>query len=402
MKDSSKMKRRKFLGGSAKTCVSIGAAWGILGLLGEVAYAAQGKNGGKNLEKNLGKNAGANNANLAQITDYRTLGSAQTPLRVSNLGFGCMGLNYHRSVKLEKKSAIALIHAAIERGVNFFDTAEIYGPLSNESLVGEALRAYGGGKNEIFVATKFGFGLENGRVTTTKPDSSPRNIRRAVEGSLKRLGIESIALFYQHRFDPQTPIETLSETIKALMKEGKIQRFGLCEVNEEIVRKIHAIVPVSAIQSEYHLMWRSVEAKILPLCEELGIGFVPYSPINRGFLSGMINEHTRFDPDNDNRVNLPRFQKDAIAENLAIIEALRSFGEPRGYTPAQVAQSWLLAKKPYIVPITGTSKLSHLEENLRAAQISLSPSEVGEIERLVGGVKIVGERYNQKEQAQVR
>ena len=389
MQNLDNQKRREFIGSGAKAIASMG----LLGLMANVAFGATKsltpKKEGKNLKL----------SQIAQITDYRTLGSGDSAMRVSNLGFGCMGLNHHRSVRLEKKAAIALIHEAIERGITLFDTAEVYGPLSNETLVGEAIKGY---TDQIFVSTKFGFAFENGKIVAGLPNSSPQNIRRAVEGSLKRLQIDSIPLLYQHRFDAQTPIEMVGETIKELMKEGKVQRFGLCEVRADIIRQMHAIVPITAIQSEYHLMHRAVESEILPLCEELGIGFVPYSPINRGFLSGAISEWTRFDAKNGNRIDLPRFQKDAIRANLQIVEVLNAFGQPKGYTAAQIAQSWLLHKKPFIVPITGTSKLPHLEENLRATQIKLTPSEVSAIEKQVSAIKIVGERYNQKEQSQVR
>ena len=385
----SNQKRREFLGNSTKALASMG----LLGFAANVAFGATKSltppKEGKNLKL----------SQIAQITDYRTLGSGENAMRVSNLGFGCMGLNHHRSVRLEKKAAIALIREAIERGINLFDTAEIYGPLTNEALVGEAIQGY---TDKIFVTTKFGFAFENGKVIAGKPDSSPKNIRRAIEGSLKRLKIDSIPLLYQHRFDAQTPIEAVAQTINELIKEGKVQRFGLCEVSADIIRKFHALVPITAIQSEYHLMHRSVEKEILPLCEELGIGFVPYSPINRGFLSGAISEWTRFDEKNDNRIALPRFQKEAIRANLQIVEVLNAFGQQRGYTPAQIAQSWLLHKKPFIVPITGTSKLAHLEENLRSTQIRLGQSEISEIERQISAIKIIGERYNQKEQSQVR
>lgn len=381
--------RREFLGNGAKALASMG----LLGLMANVAFGAQKSltppKEGKSLKL----------SQIAQITDYRTLGSGENAMRVSNLGFGCMGLNHHRSVKLEKKVAIKLVHEAIERGVTLFDTAEIYGPLTNETLVGEAIKGY---TDKIFVSTKFGFAFEGGKVIAGKPDSSPKNIRRAVEGSLKRLQIDSIPLLYQHRFDSQTPVEVVAQTIQDLIKEGKVQRFGLCEVSADIIRKTHAIVPLTAIQSEYHLMYRNVESEILPLCEELGIGFVPYSPINRGFLSGAISEWTKFDPQNDNRINLPRFQKEAIRANLQIVEVLSAFGQPRGYTAAQIAQSWLLHKKPFIVPITGTSKLAHLEENLRSTQIKLSSNDIKEIEKQVLAIKIIGDRYNQKEQSQVR
>lgn len=338
-------------------------------------------------------------SDLAQISSYRTLGKGSAAMRVSTLGFGCMGLNYHRSVRLDEKQAIRLIHQAIERGINFFDTAESYGPFINEELVGKAIKGY---EDKVFVSTKFGHKYENGKRVMSEEDSSPANIRKVCENSLRTLGVESIALFYQHRADPATPIEVVAGTIKELIKEGKVQRFGLCEVNAANIRKAHAITPLTAIQSEYHLMFRRVENEILPLCEELGIGFVPYSPINRGFLSGILNEYTEFDPSNDNRPSLPRFSPEAMRANLKIVAILEKFARDKGYTPAQIAQAWLLAKKPFIVPITGTSKLAHLEENLRSSELKLNSKEWQSLENELAKIEIVGSRYNAEQEAKVQ
>jgi len=336
---------------------------------------------------------------LPIITNYRTLGTGKFAMKVSTLGFGCMGLNYHRSQHPNKQAAINLVHEAIERGINLFDTAESYGPYTNETLVGEALKGY---RDRVFVTTKFGHKFVNGKRVMTEEDSSPANIRKVCEESLRRLGIETIDLFYQHRADPHTPIEEVAETVKELIKEGKVKRFGLCEVNVDTIRRAHAIQPITAIQSEYHLMFRRVEDSILNLCEELGIGFVPYSPLNRGFLSGALNEYTRFDTTNDNRAALPRFTHEAMRANLRIVDVLYDFGRTRGITPAQVAQAWLMNKKPWIVPITGTTKLSHLEENIRSTDILFTAEEMNEIETRTAAIPIVGDRYNAAEQSKVQ
>ncbi|PSN29041.1 hypothetical protein C0J52_27878 [Blattella germanica] len=336
---------------------------------------------------------------LPIITNYRTLGTGKFAMKVSTLGFGCMGLNYHRSQHPNKQAAINLVHEAIERGINLFDTAESYGPYTNETLVGEALKGY---RDRVFVTTKFGHKFVNGKRVMTEEDSSPANIRKVCEESLRRLGIETIDLFYQHRADPHTPIEEVAETVKELIKEGKVKRFGLCEVNVDTIRRAHAIQPITAIQSEYHLMFRRVEDSILNLCEELGIGFVPYSPLNRGFLSGALNEYTRFDTTNDNRAALPRFTHEAMRANLRIVDVLYDFGRTRGITPAQLAQAWLMNKKPWIVPITGTTKLSHLEENIRSTDILFTAEEMNEIETRTAAIPIVGDRYNAAEQSKVQ
>ena len=250
----------------------------------------------------------------------RTLGSGTASMVVSAMGFGCMGLNHHRGQHPGKKQVIALVHEAIDRGVTLFDTAESYGYQTNERLVGEALKGY---SDRVFVTTKFGHKFVDGVQIKTEEDSSPNNIRKVCENSLRNLGVETLGMFYQHRADPNTPIEVVAETVNELIREGKVLHFGLCEVNADTIRRAHRICPVTAIQSEYHLMHRAVEESVLPLCEELGIGFVPYSPINRGFLGGLINEYTRFDPENDNRQDLPRFQPEAIRANMRIVEVLK-------------------------------------------------------------------------------
>lgn len=334
----------------------------------------------------------------AVLEKFRTLGSGAAAMKVSALGFGCMGLNYHRGAHPGRKACIRLIREAAERGVNFFDTAEGYGPFTNELIVGEALKGY---SDRVFICTKFGHKYENGRRVMGEEDSSPASIRRACEGSLRRLGVEAIGIFYQHRADPKTPPETVAETAAELIKEGKVLKFGMCEVGASTIRRAHAVCPITAIQSEYHLMHRTVEDNgVLAACRELGIGFVPYSPINRGFLGGLINEYSRFEG-SDNRRDLPRFQPDAIRANLRIVEILNEFGRPRGLTSAQAALAWLMSKSPNIVPIPGTTKLSHLEENLRSADAKLSESEIAGLEDSISKIEIVGARYNAEQQRKV-
>lgn len=329
---------------------------------------------------------------------YRTLGTGKAAMEVSALGFGIMGMTHHRSRHPDKKQCIRLLHEAVERGVTLFDTAIVYGPLSNELLTGEALSGF---KDKINVTTKFGHEVIDGKATG-RQDSRPETIRRYCEGSLKRLRVDSLALFYQHRFDPQVPVEEVAGTIADLIKEGKVQRWGMCEITPETIRKAHAVCPLTAIQSEYHLMHRLVEENgVLDVCRELGIGFVPYSPINRGFLGGNINEYTQFDPDNDNRQTLPRFQPEAIRMNTRIVNVLQDFGHTRGMTSAQVALGWLLQKAPWIVPIPGTTKLSHLEENLHTSDFPLSAGEWKQLEDEVAKIPVVGDRYNAEQQRQV-
>ena len=337
-------------------------------------------------------------SSMANIGRQRILGSGSAAFTVSAMGFGCMGLNYHRGEHPDEQAAIRLVHEAIDRGVTLFDTAESYGPFTNERLVGKALKGY---VNRVNVTTKFGHKFVNGVQIRTEEDSSPANIRKVCENSLRNLGVESIAMFYQHRSDPNTPVESVAETVAQLIKEGKVQHFGLCEVNADSIRRAHAICPVTAIQSEYHLMHRTVEDSVLPLCRELGIGFVPYSPINRGFLGGLINEYTQF-TSNDNRQTLPRFQPGAIRRNLRIVEVLNAFGRTRGYTPAQIALAWLMHKGDFIVPIPGTTKLSHLEENLRAADIVFTTDEMKELETAVSAIPVEGSRYDALQESKVQ
>lgn len=327
----------------------------------------------------------------------RTLGSGKFSMTVSAIGFGVMGMNYNRGPHPERKALIRLLHQAVERGVTLFDTAETYGPFINEELAGEALHPY---RNRIAITTKFGHEILNGKHTGGL-NSRPEHIRQVAEKSLQRLRIDAIDLFYQHRFDPQVPIEDVAGAVGDLIREGKVKRFGLCEVNAQTIRRAHAVQPLTAVQSEYHLMWREQEKAVLPLLEELGIGFVPYSPLNRGFLGGTLNEYTRFSTTNDNRSELPRFTPQAMRANLAFVEVLHAFGRTRGVTSGQLALAWLLAQKPWIVPIPGTTKLAHLEENLRGADFYFTVQEWRGLEQELAKINIVGDRYNAKEQKKV-
>ena len=382
MKENRPISRRIFLRGAA----AIGAALTITPAINKVQAASaalSGKDG--TVEK---KNC----------MEYRTLGSGKAAMKVSALGFGCMGMNYNRSQSPDRKECIRIIHEAVDRGVTLFDTAIIYGPLHNELLAGEALAPF---KGRVNLTTKFGHEVIDGKGTG-RQDSSRATVRRYCEESLRRLRLDSIPLFYQHRFDRNTPIEEVAETISELIKEGKVQRWGLCEVSAETIRKAHAICPLTAIQSEYHLMHRIVEENdVLDTCKELGIGFVPYSPLNRGFLGGCINEYTEFDTTNDNRHTLPRFQPDAIRANTRIVNALQRWGRTRGMTSSQAALGWLLHKEPWIVPIPGTTKESHLSENLHTLTFKVSDSEWHELENDLRAIPIIGDRYNAEQQKQV-
>lgn len=332
------------------------------------------------------------------LTQKRTLGKGNAAMEVSALGFGVMGMTYNRSAHPDKKQCIRLLHQAVDHGVTLFDTAIIYGPLNNELLAGEALAPF---KDKVIVSTKFGHEVINGKGTG-RQDSRPETIRRYCEESLKRLRLDVLPMFYQHRFDSNVPVEDVAGTIKDLIREGKVLRWGMCEVNPGTIRKAHAVQPLTAIQSEYHLMHRDVETNgVLDVCRELGIGFVPYSPINRGFLGGGINEYTRFDPNNDNRQTLPRFTPEAIRHNLQIVEVLNRFGRTRGLTSAQVALAWLLNKADWIVPIPGTTKLAHLEENIRAADVNIPQSDWQALEKELSAIEIMGDRYPADQQAQV-
>ena len=334
----------------------------------------------------------------AHVTERRVLGTGKAACEVSTLGFGVMGMTYNRSQHPDKKQCVRLLHEAVDRGVTLFDTAIVYGPLSNELLAGEALSEFG---DRINVTTKFGHEVIGGKATG-RQDSRPATVRRYCEESLRRLRLDSLPLFYQHRADPNVPAEEVASTVADLMREGKVQRWGMCEVSAETIRRAHAVCPLTAVQSEYHLMHRLVEENgALDTCRELGIGFVPYSPLNRGFLGGCIGEYTVFDPDNDNRQTLPRFQPEAIRANLRIVNVLQRFGREYGMTSAQVALGWLLQKAPWIVPIPGTTKLSHLEENLRAPQFSLSYAAWKALEDAVAAIPVVGDRYDAEQQRQV-
>ncbi|GIU74292.1 MAG: aldehyde oxidase [Bryobacteraceae bacterium] len=309
---------------------------------------------------------------------------------VSAIGLGCMGMSFSYGPTPDRRDMIALLRAAVERGVTFFDTAEVYGPYTNEELVGEALEPFRG---QVVIATKFGFRLrDDDQPGWLGLDSSPQRIRKAVEGSLRRLRVEAIDLLYQHRVDPNVPMEDVAGTVGELIREGKVKHFGLSEAAASTIRRAHAVQPVTAIQSEYSLWHRRPEAEVLPACEELGIGFVPYSPLGKGFLTGRIDESTQFAA-SDFRSRLPRFTPEAMRHNKALVELLEQFGRRRGATPAQVALAWLLAQKPWIVPIPGTTKLSRLEENLAAADMELTRDELHELDEAASRVQIVGERY---------
>ena len=337
-------------------------------------------------------------ADLPFIEKKRVLGSGDAAMEVSALGFGVMGANYNRGVSPDKKAMINLIRQAAEHGVTLFDTAQIYGPLTNEELAGEALAPY---KGKVLITTKFGHKIVDGVYHKGELDRSPQNIRKVAEESLRRLGTDAIELFYQHRFDPAVPIEDVAGTVKDLIREGKVKRFGLCEVGPETIRKAHAEQPVTAVQSEFHAMWREPEKDIFPTLRELGIGFVPYSPLNRGFLGGDMTEHTRFDSGNDNRDTLPRFTPEAMRKNLMFVEALNRFGRPRGITGAQAALG-LIMRENFIVPIPGTTKIAHLEENLRAADLPVSEEEWRELDRELASLEIVGDRYPLEQQRQIQ
>lgn len=382
------MSRRGFL----KRTALAGAAICIAPMLEKVT-AAERVVAGKS-------SAAAIPVGMAAVRAQRTLGSAEAAFTISAMGFGCMGLNHHRSQSPDEAACIRLVHEAIERGVTLFDTAESYGYHKNEILTGKALKGY---TDRVFVSSKFGHKFVNGVQVKTEEDSSPANVRRVCENSLRNLGVEMLGMFYQHRSDPNTPIEVVAETVSELIKEGKILHWGMCEVNADTIRRAHAVCPVTAIQSEYHLMHRAVEENgVLALCAELGIGFVPYSPLNRGFLGGLINEYTQFDVTNDNRQTLPRFQPDAIRANTRIVEVLNAFGRTRGITIAQVALAWLMNKRSFIVPIPGTTKLSHLEENLRACDIVFTAEEMADLEKAVAAIPVVGSRYDALQESKIQ
>jgi aryl-alcohol dehydrogenase-like predicted oxidoreductase len=310
-------------------------------------------------------------------------------LEVSAVGLGCMGMSFGYGPPKDKHEMISLIHAAVERGVTFFDTAEVYGPFTNEELVGESLAPF---REQVVIATKFGFKLDPKTGRSIGVDSRPEHIKEVAEASLKRLRTSVIDLFYQHRVDPKMPIEDVAGAVRELIHEGKVKYFGLSEPGVQTIRRAHAIQPVTAIQNEYSLWWRKPEHEVLPVLEELGIGFVPYSPLGRGFLTGKMNEHTTFDS-TDFRNTLPRFTPEARKANQALVDLVSEIARRKKATPAQIALAWLLAQKPWIVPIPGTTKLHRLEENIGAASVELTSEDLREIESAASQIEVQGARY---------
>ena len=322
----------------------------------------------------------------------RKLGKSN--LEVSALGLGCMGMSFSYGPPKNKQEMTALLRASVDRGITFFDTAEVYGPYINEELVGEALAPYRG---RVVIVTKFGFDLggPDNRPGAAGLNSKPQHIRQAVEGSLKRLKVETIDLLYQHRVDPNVPIEDVAGTVKELIREGKVRHFGLSEAGVQTIRRAHAVQPLTALQSEYSLWHRVPEKEVIPTLEELGIGFVPYSPLGKGFLTGAMNENTRLES-NDFRSTLPRFTPEAMKANQALIDLLSRIAVRKKATPAQIALAWLLAQKPWIVPIPGTTKLHRLEENINAVSVELTPEDLRDIDSAASGIKVQGARYPEK------
>ena len=321
----------------------------------------------------------------------RKLGTSN--LEVSAIGLGCMGMSFSYGPPKDKQEMITLLRAAVDRGITFFDTAEVYGPFTNEELLGEALSPFRG---KVVIATKFGFNLNpDGSPGWQGLNSRPERIRQVAEDSLKRLRIDAIDLFYQHRVDPDVPIEDVAGTVKDLIKEGKVKHFGLSEAAAKTIRRAHAVQPVTAVQSEYSLWTRGPQAEVLPTLEELGIGFVPYSPLGKGFLTGKMDENTTF-AGNDFRSTLPRFTPEALKANQALVDLLGAIAKQKQATPAQIALAWLLAQKPWIVPIPGTTKLSRLEENIAAAAVELTPADLSEIESAAAKITVQGARYPEK------
>jgi len=313
----------------------------------------------------------------------------RTGLEVSALGLGCMGMSFGYGPPKDKQKMIALLRSAVERGVTFFDTAEVYGPFTNEELVGEALFPFRG---QVVIATKFGFKLDPATGRQVGLDSRPGHIREVAEASLRRLRADAIDLFYQHRVDPDVPIEEVAGTVKDLIREGKVRHFGLSEAGAQTIRRANAVQPVAAVQSEYSLWWRGPEAEVLPTLEELGIGFVPFGPLGKGFLTGKIDESTTFDS-SDFRNVIPRFTPEARKANQAMVDLLGNIAKRKRATPAQIALAWLLARKPWIVPIPGTTKLGRLDENLGAVAVELTPDDLREIDSASSKITVQGARY---------
>jgi len=319
-------------------------------------------------------------------------------LEVSAIGLGCMGMSFSYGPPADKKEMISLIRSAVERGVTFFDTAEVYGPFTNEELVGEALAPL---RDQVVIATKFGFKPDpNGGPRWSGLDSRPEHIKEVAEASLKRLRVDAIDLLYQHRVDPDVPIEDVAGAVRGLIREGKVKHFGLSEAGVQTIRRAHAVQPVTALQSEYSLWWREPEAQVIPTLEELGIGFVPFSPLGKGFLTGKISEDTKFDK-NDFRNIVPRFTPENRRANQALADLLGRFAQHKKVTPAQIALAWLLAQKPWIVPIPGTTKLHRLEENIGAANVELSPDDLRELENAASRIAVQGARYPEELQKMV-
>jgi aryl-alcohol dehydrogenase-like predicted oxidoreductase len=325
----------------------------------------------------------------------RKLGKSN--LEVSALGLGCMGMSFALGPAPDKQEMISLLRAAVDRGVTFFDTAEVYGPFANEELLGEALEPI---RDKVVIATKFGFAQAPGETGWTNLDSRPEHIREVAEASLKRLRTDRIDLFYQHRVDPNVPIEDVAGTVKDLIAEGKVKHFGLSEAGVQSIRRAHAVQPVTSLQSEYSLWWREPEEEILPALEELGIGFVPFGPLGKGFLTGKIDENTQFDP-SDFRNIIPRFTAEARKANQALIDLIGTFAAERDATPAQIALAWVLAQKPWIVPIPGTTKLHRLEENLGALEIELTADDLRQLDNITTGTAVQGARYPERYQKMV-
>jgi aryl-alcohol dehydrogenase-like predicted oxidoreductase len=324
----------------------------------------------------------------------RKLGKSN--LEVSALGLGCMGMSFSYGEPKDKQEMISLMRSAVDRGITFFDTAEVYGPFTNEELVGEALSPL---RDRVVIATKFGFDLggsdcpgNDNRPGPAPVNSRPERIKQAVEGSLKRLKVDTIDLLYQHRVDPNVPIEDVAGTVKELIQAGKVKHFGLSEAGAKTIRRAHAVQPVTALQSEYSLWWRTPEAEVLPTLEELGIGLVPYSPLGRGFLTGKIDENTKF-ASSDFRSKLPRYQPEALKANQAVVDLLGTIGKQKAATPAQIALAWLLAQKPWIVPIPGTTKLSRLDENIGSLAVKLTADDLREIDAAASKITVEGDRY---------
>ncbi|PYX30021.1 MAG: aldo/keto reductase [Acidobacteria bacterium] len=322
----------------------------------------------------------------------RKLGNSN--FEVSAIGLGCMGMSFSYGPPKDKKEMTDLLHAAVDRGITFFDTAEVYGPFLNEELLGEALAPYRG---KVVIATKFGFDLSgsDNRPGAAGLNSRPEHIKQAVEGSLKRLKVDAIDLLHQHRVDPNVPIEDVAAAVKELMQQGKVKYFGLSEAGVKTIRRAHAVQPLTALQSEYSLWWRKPEQEVIPTLQELGIGFVPYSPLGKGFLTGKIDENAKFDS-SDFRSTLPRFTPEALTANQALIDLLGGIAKRKNATPAQIALSWLLAQKSWIVPIPGTTKLNRLEENIGAVSIQLTPEDLRDIDAAASKVKVEGARYPER------